>query len=102
MNPPLWRRARVFGRSGRYGGWLLAAYVICLFWIGAGIEEYVRLADPAGGHPYPLWAAPLVGLLGAVVLVTFWRSADAGRTRARTREGRSCAREVHASYGRPL
>jgi hypothetical protein len=80
MNPPLWRRARVFGQSGRYGGWLLAAYVICLFWIGAGIEEYVRLADRDGGRPYPLWLAPLVGLftwpidvlLAAAALGAWW------------------------------
>lgn len=71
MSAPLWRRARIFGQSGRNGGWLLAVYVICLFWIGAGFEEYVRLADLDGAHPYPIWAAPLVGLLGAVVLVLF-------------------------------
>ena len=71
MSAPLWRRARIFGRSGRYGGWLLGRYVIVVFWAGAGVEEYYRLADSQGGHPYRLWAAPLVGLLGAVVLVLY-------------------------------
>ena len=68
---PLWRRMRIFGQSAEAGYLLAPTYAILLFWIGAGVEEYVRLADPQGGHPYPLWAAPLVGLLGAVVLFLF-------------------------------
>lgn len=68
---PLWRRARMFGQSAETGYLLAPIYTILLFWMGAGVEEYFRLAGPGGGHPYPLWAAPFVGLLGAVVLATF-------------------------------
>jgi hypothetical protein len=62
---------RIFGQSGENGYLLAPIYTILLFWTGAGVEEYFRLADPDGSHPYPLWTAPLVGLLGAVVLVLF-------------------------------
>ena len=68
---PLWRRSRIFGQSAETGYLLAPIYAILLFWIGAGVEEYFRLADRGGGHPYPLWAAPLIGLLGAVVLFPF-------------------------------
>ena len=68
---PLWRRARVFGQTAETGYLLAPIYAILLFWTGAGVEEYFRLADRGGGHPYPLWTAPFVGLLGAVVLVLF-------------------------------
>jgi hypothetical protein len=67
---PLWRRARIFGQRAETGYLLAPIYTILLFWMGAGVEEYFRLADP-GGRPYPLWAAPLAGLLGAVVLIVF-------------------------------
>ena len=49
----------------------MSSTVVPHFRAGAGVEEHFRLADPYGGHPYPLWAAPLVGLLGAVVLVLY-------------------------------
>ena len=68
---PLGLRIRVFGQSGETGYLLAPIYAILLFWIGAGFEEYFRLADRDGGRPYPLWAAPLVGLVGAVVLFPF-------------------------------
>ena len=68
---PLWRRARIFGQRAETGYLLAPIYAILLFWMGAGVEEYFRLADRGGGHPYPLWAAPLVGLLGAIVLIVF-------------------------------
>ena len=68
---PLWRRARIFGQSAETGYLLAPIYAILLFWMGAGVEEYFRLGDSGGGHPYPLWTAPFVGLLGAIVLVLF-------------------------------
>ena len=71
MKTPLWRRLRVFGQRAETGYLLAPIYTILLFWMGAGVEEYFRLADRGGGHPYPLWAAPLVGLLGAIVLIVF-------------------------------
>ena len=71
MNPPLWRRLRVFGQSAETGYLLAPIYAILIFWMGVGVEEYSRLADRDGGHPYPLWAAPFVGLLGAIVLIVF-------------------------------